>query len=67
MSYFHHGFRVAIPLKRNEIQITTYVQHTLLVANRRIFDKNPVKQATAAEENSGITLIKKEVSGHNNL
>lgn len=59
MSYFHHGFRVAIPLKRNEIQIATYVQHTLLVANRRIFEKTPVKQVTAAEENFGIRLRKK--------
>lgn len=60
MSYFHHGFRVAIPLKRNEIQTTTYVQHTLLVANRSIFEKNRVKQATAAEENFGIRLRKKK-------
>lgn len=54
-----HGFRVAIPLKRNEMQITTYVQHTLLIANRRIFEKNRVKQAKAAEENFEIRLRKK--------
>ena len=59
MSCFH-GFRFAIPLKRNEIQIATYVQHTLVVSNCRIFEKNPVKQSTAAEKNFGIRLRKKQ-------
>lgn len=55
-----HGFRVAIPLKRSEVQTNTYVQHTLLVANRSIFEENRVEQPTPAEENFGIRLRKKK-------